>query len=88
MAMTARLPPQQLVKLKEIFPELTADLTVEEVMTLAMAARAISKNDYNAYKVLMDSGYGAPKQTIEGGIEVVWQETKSYAPDQETDEGD
>jgi hypothetical protein len=39
-------------------------LTQEQAITLAMLVKA-GKGDVNAYKALMDSGYGAPVQQIE-----------------------
>ena len=39
-------------------------LTQEQAITLAMLLKA-GKGDVNAYKALMDSGYGAPVQQIE-----------------------
>jgi hypothetical protein len=40
------------------------NLSQEDIMTLALLNKA-RKGDVNAYKQLMDSGYGLPKQTIE-----------------------
>lgn len=42
-------------------------LTQEDLMTLALIHKA-RKGDVNAYKQLMDSGYGLPKQTVENTI--------------------
>lgn len=39
-------------------------LSQEDIMTLALIKKARG-GDVNAYKQLMDSGYGLPKQTIE-----------------------
>jgi predicted aspartyl protease len=39
-------------------------LSQEDLITLAMIHKA-RKGDVNAYKQLMDSGFGMPKQTIE-----------------------
>jgi hypothetical protein len=44
-------------------------LTQEEAITLAMLTKA-SKGDVNAYKALMDSCYGAPKQTTDTNLSV------------------
>lgn len=41
-----------------------ADLTQEEIITLAQIAKA-RKGDTRAYQALMDSGYGQPKHHIE-----------------------
>lgn len=43
-------------------------LTVEEIMTRAIAIKA-SSGDVNSYKALLDSAHGAPKQDINTVIE-------------------
>lgn len=45
-----------------------ADLSQEEIITLAQIAKA-RKGDTRAYQALMDSGYGAPKQQVEHSAE-------------------
>lgn len=40
-------------------------MTAEEAMTAKMILKALSDGDVSAYKALMDSAYGTPKQTIE-----------------------
>ena len=42
-------------------------LTQEQAITLAMLLKA-GKGDVNAYKALMDSGYGSPVQQVEQTI--------------------
>jgi len=44
-------------------------LTQEQAITLAMLVKA-GKGDVNAYKALMDSCYGAPKQTNDTNLSV------------------
>jgi hypothetical protein len=44
-------------------------LTQEQAITLAMLLKA-GKGDVNAYKALMDSCYGAPKQTTDTNLSV------------------
>jgi hypothetical protein len=44
-------------------------LTQEQAITLAMLLKA-NKGDVNAYKALMDSCYGAPKQTTDTNLSV------------------
>ena len=44
-------------------------LTQEQSITLAMLLKA-NKGDVNAYKALMDSCYGAPKQTTDTNLSV------------------
>jgi len=41
------------------------ELTHEEIITLAQVHKAMKDKDTNAYKALMDSAYGAPKQEID-----------------------
>ncbi len=64
LATGAVLPKDMFQKLAEVFPKVKEKLTAEELITLAQIARA-SKGDTHAYKALMDSAYGAPKQEIE-----------------------
>lgn len=42
-------------------------LSQEDIITLALIHKA-RKGDVNAYKQLMDSGYGLPKQQVENTI--------------------
>ena len=58
----------QLIK-KEVNPLNleTEDLSQEDLMTLALIKKA-TKGDVNAYKALMDSGYGSPVQQVEQTI--------------------
>jgi len=56
-------------KIEEIYPGLPEGLTVEEVMTLAIVERVISKGDAYAYASIMDSAYG--KSTGEGEEEPI-----------------
>jgi hypothetical protein len=44
-------------------------LTQEQAITMAMLLKA-GKGDVNAYKALMDSCYGAPKQTTDTNLSV------------------
>ena len=50
----------------------TEDMTVEDKMTLALISKAL-KGDTSAYKALMDSAYGQPKQELEttGNSEII-----------------
>ena len=58
----------QLIK-KEVNPLNleTEELSQEDLMTLALIKKA-TKGDVNAYKALMDSGYGSPVQQVEQTI--------------------
>lgn len=59
--LSREMPPELILS----HPTLNGETTVEEVMALVQAERAIN-GDTNAYKALMDSAYGAPKQPIGG----------------------
>jgi hypothetical protein len=54
-------------KVKNPLTQETEELSQEDIMTLALINKA-RKGDVNAYKALMDSGYGAPLQAIENTI--------------------
>jgi len=58
-----------ITKQKNILTGEVEELSQEEMITLAMLTKA-SKGDVNAYKALMDSGYGAPKQTTDTNLNV------------------
>ncbi len=77
--LAVNLPPHKLARLQQMLPGLTADIDVELAMTLALAVRAI-KGNINAYKALMYSAYGSPKQTIdsEDAFQIIWLESKTY----------
>ena len=77
--LAVNLPSHKLARLQQMLPELTANIDVEMAMTLALALRAIA-GDVNAYKTLMDSAYGAPKQTFNSGdgLQIIWLESKTY----------
>ena len=65
MEMKAKLPEETLNELKLLYPDMTNDVTIEEAMGIMQAAKAIQEKDTAAYKVLMDSAYGQPKQTTD-----------------------
>lgn len=65
LSLMTALPENQLKALIKLYPEINAKMTIEEIMTLIQANRAITKGDTAAYKALLDSAYGAPKQEIE-----------------------
>lgn len=64
LAMIASLPEDKFDELKQIAPKMPKKMTMEEVMTLVQVKKAID-GDNQSYKLLMDSGYGAPKQEID-----------------------
>ena len=66
LAMRGALPANIFNALKEVFPQLTKTMSIEEIMTIKIAEQAIVKGDHNAYKAVMDSGYGNPNQSLSG----------------------
>lgn len=52
-------------KIKNPITKVDEQLTQEDIMTLALIKKARS-GDVNAYKALMDSAHGAPKQLLVG----------------------
>lgn len=65
MAMKVKYPEEILTALKEMYPDITNNVTIEEAMAIMQASKAIQDKDTSAYKALMDSGYGMPKQETE-----------------------
>lgn len=59
------LPEEIKAKLKEEYPAIKDSLTLEEVMTLVIVNKCITDNDVQAYKAIMDSAHGLPKQEID-----------------------
>ena len=68
LQMKAIFPTAIFEALQKQYPEIEKTTSVEEIMTIVMANKAITKADVNAYKALMDSGYGAPVQQVEQTI--------------------
>lgn len=67
LEMRSILPKDRMEALKVKFPEISDNVTVEEIMTIVMAEGAILGDD-KAYKAVMDSAYGAPKQDLDIGL--------------------
>lgn len=67
LEMKGLISSQKMNELKSKFPEITDSMTVEEIMTIVMADNAINGDD-KAYKAVMDSAYGAPKQDMDIGL--------------------
>lgn len=65
LALANAMPDGVFTKLKERYPDLTRQSSVEFVMTLIQADKAITSRDTAAYRALLDSAYGAPKQETE-----------------------
>lgn len=68
LEMRAIFPKEKFDKLKVLYPELTENMTVEEVMTIIQIDNAVDKADDKSYRAIMDSAYGAPKQEIDQTI--------------------
>lgn len=89
LEMAAILPQESYMFLSELVPGLSEKFTIEETMTLIQVAKAITDKDTQAYKALLDSAYGAPKQEIEhSGDEenpIKFTITKTYAPEPKAD---
>ena len=86
MAMNAKLPNEAVEKLKEIYPEITNDITIEEAMAIMQVAKAIIGQNTGAYKALMDSAYGLPKQEIDQTITdgaIKYKNVSKQFPDEE-----
>lgn len=65
LEMQMSLPEDVYEKIKAIYPDIEQRMSAEEIVTIVQITNAISKGDVNAYKAVMDSAYGAPKQEIE-----------------------
>jgi hypothetical protein len=65
LSIIAKYPDEVFADLLKLYPELQKEMTIEEMMTVVQADKAIRKQDTNAYKALMDSAHGAPKQEFE-----------------------
>jgi hypothetical protein len=60
LEMTAIYPEQVLAKLKEMYPSIESSTSIEEMMTIVQADKAIRKRDTQAYEKLLDSAHGKP----------------------------
>ncbi len=61
--MLIRIPNEKYEELLLSFPELEQSVTIEEYITMQQSV--IATKETNAYKAIMDSAYGAPKQDID-----------------------
>ena len=57
-------------ELKKQYPDIEKSMTVEEIATIIQMDKAIKTHDTNAYKAVLDSAYGAPKQEIDNNNNV------------------
>lgn len=65
LAMAANYPDHIFEKLKEQYPAITKKTTIEEMMTIVMADKAIRKGSEHAYEKLLDSAFGKPKAEVD-----------------------
>lgn len=64
LEMAGVLPDKVFKTLKEMYPSITKQMSVEEIMTIVQANKAITKQDTQAYSALMDSTYGKASQSM------------------------
>lgn len=65
LEMTGILPDNIFSKLKEVYPSIQKNMSVEHIMTIVIANKAISKGDAVAYEKIMDSAHGKAMQAHE-----------------------
>ena len=68
LEMTAIMPNDVFEALKANFPDIEKKMTTEEIATIVILGQAIVNKDTQAYKAIMDSAYGLPKQDIDHSI--------------------
>lgn len=85
LGMSATMPKEVFDRIKKIYPSVADTMTVEEVATLTLITRAIMNGDHRAYKAVMDSAYGQPKQVIETDDITNKQKDPSEMTDEELD---
>ena len=61
--MLIRIPDETYAEMILAFPDVAQNVTIEEYITMQQAV--IATKETNAYKAIMDSAYGAPKQEVE-----------------------
>ena len=61
--MLIRIPDETYAEMLLNFPDVAQQVTIEEYITMQQAV--IATKETNAYKAIMDSAYGAPKQETE-----------------------
>lgn len=68
LEMIAIYPDKVLEQLQKQYPEITKSITIEEMGTIIQADKMIRQKDTVAYRAILDSAYGAPKQEIDATI--------------------
>jgi len=81
--MKVKYPEEVLVELKKMYPDMTNNITVEQAMAIMQAVKAIQDKDTAAYRALMDSCYGLPKQEISATVGPAKQDIANIFPTQE-----
>lgn len=68
--MLIMIPDETFTTLQANFPDIAQQVTIEEYITMQQAV--IATKETNAYKAIMDSAYGAPKQEVamKGNLEL------------------
>lgn len=64
LSLTMKMPDATLHQLRQNFPEIDEEMSVEEAITLMLVGRVMRTGDVNAYNALMDSAYGKPNQQL------------------------
>lgn len=64
LGLRVNLDAQTEAQLRESFPEISKTLTGEELATLIQLNKSIILQDTAAYRAILDSAYGAPKQEM------------------------
>lgn len=62
LSMVSVVPDKIFDTLKDMYPELEKNMSIEEIMTIVQAHKAITKQDTVAYEKILDSAYGRAKQ--------------------------
>jgi hypothetical protein len=65
LEMTAIYPDKVFEQLQKQYPEITKSMTIEEMGTIIQADKMIRQKDTVAYRAILDSAYGAPKQEVD-----------------------
>jgi hypothetical protein len=62
LEMTAIYPDKVFEQLQKQYPQITKSMSIEEMGTIIQADKMIRQKDTVAYRAILDSAYGAPKQ--------------------------
>lgn len=70
LEMSAKYPEDVFNQLQKLYPTINKDCTMEEMMTIVQADKAIRKRDSFAYEKILDSAYGKPKGDDQASIDI------------------